>query len=67
MGYRASRYYRGRYECCFCGRRGTEIKVWIQENFGPEDDMIYASDDSLDGYQAMLSVQQLTATVLKWS
>ncbi len=63
-----SRYYRGRYECRFYGRRGKEMKQWLRDTFGEHDDMIYASDlDIEDGYDAMINDQQLTVLLLRWS
>lgn len=70
MVYRPNRYYHGRYDCGFYGYRGREIKTWVRENFGPEDDMIYAnSDDDEDmenQYDTMLNGEQLTAVLLKF-
>jgi hypothetical protein len=68
--YRA-RYYHGRYECCFWGRRGAEIKEWLRVSFGNSDDMIYASeyygDEGRTGYDAMVNEGQLCLLMLRWS
>lgn len=65
---RKSRYYHGRYECVFYGRRGREIKQWLRDTYGEHDDMIYASDDDLEtGFSAMINNEQLTILILRWS
>lgn len=63
-----SQYYHGRYECGFYGRRGREMKQWLRDAFGEDDDMIYASDDDpYHGYDAMVNDEQLTSLILRWS
>jgi hypothetical protein len=65
-----SRYYHGRYECVFYGARGRDIKQWLRDTFGANDDMIYAADDSADGINAcsaMINDQQLMLLLLRWS
>jgi hypothetical protein len=65
-----SRYYHGRYECGFYGRRGREMKQWLRDAFGEDDDMIYASVDDIGdgiGYDAMINDEQLTLMIIKWT
>jgi hypothetical protein len=63
-----SRYYHGRYECGFWGKHGREMKQWLRDTFGENDDMIYASNDDLENsYDAMINKEQLTILLLKWS
>lgn len=65
---RKSKYYHGRYECAFYGRRGIEMKRWLRDIYGDDDDMIYASDDDAEtGYDAMINDEQLTLMILKWT
>lgn len=66
--YYKSRIYRNRIECVFWGHRGREIKQWLRDTFGETDDMVYASDDNEPyGYEALITNEQLTMILLKWS
>lgn len=64
--------YHGRYECFFYGRKGLSMKRWIRETFGDNDDLVYTNCE-IDGSNvtqncgALITDQQLTLTLLKWS
>ena len=64
--------YRNRYECFFFASRGMEIKSWIRTTFGDDDDLVYTNGD-IDGSSvdedcgALITDQQLTLTILRWS
>lgn len=64
--------YHGRYECFFYGRKGKSIKNWIRETFGDNDDLVYANYGTdginvMQGCEALITDQQLTLTLLRWS
>lgn len=63
-------YYRNRYECIFWGRNGPTIKQWIRDTFGENDDLVYEciSDEYGEpSYSALITPEQLTLVMLKWS
>lgn len=60
--------YRNRYECVFWGRNGPTIKQWIRDTFGENDDLVYDSDEYGEtSYSALITPEQLTLLILKWS
>ena len=64
--------YHGRYECFFFGRKGISIKNWVRETFGDNDDLVYANYETdginvMQGCEALITDQQLTLILLRWS
>jgi hypothetical protein len=60
--------YHNRYECCFLGPRGGEIRQWLRDTFGQTDDMMYASGrvDYMYYYDSVINDHQLVLTLLRW-
>jgi len=69
LSIRKSTIYHDRYECYFYGKKGKEIKLWLRNCFGEQDDMIYSYEEPYMNpmcYKSLINDMQLTALLLKF-
>ena len=67
-----SKVYHNRYECYFYGGNGVQIKKWIRDTFGKDDDLVYTNYDidgsSVgEGCESLITEKQLVLLLLKWA